>query len=432
MSDDPKDPNDPFSFDDDDDRTILRPGKAFPTSSSRKNSGIFQSPDSLPKLGGINKLEKAASRLLPLLITIKNSSNHPNPEQLRNKLIKELNVFKQDALPILNDPKKVTQASYVMCTVLDEAAMNTPWGHRANWAQHNLLSTFHNEVIGGERFFELLKGLGRDPGENIDLLELMYVCLSLGYEGTYRIAKNGQNTLVKVRKWLYEIITSARSEPDAALAFQWRGSGVKESKLPRLTTLWVVSAAALAICSIAFISYRFSLGQDSEQAVAKFYQVKVEQPQFSSIDLAPIPASLTLTERLKTQIDQGIIGVEESTEQGLVRLLGGNLFASGRDTLSADVTPLIESIATELEQYTGSVLVTGHSDNIPMTSGRFASNLALSEARANTVAALLKTGLSDPERIRSEGRGDSDPIADNGTREGRSENRRVEITIYYY
>lgn len=423
--------DDPFDFGDDDDKTVLRPNFRGPATAPMPDVAQLNS-NNLPQLGGINKLEKAASRLLPLLITIKNSSDHPNPDQLRSKLINELNGFKQDALKVLNDPKKVTQASYVMCTVLDEAAMNTPWGHRANWAQHNLLSTFHNEVIGGERFFELLKGLGRNPADNIDLLELMYVCLSLGYEGTYRIAKNGQNTLVKVRKWLYEIIKSTRNEPEAALSSQWLGSGVKESKLPRLTALWVVGAAALALCSVAYAGYRFSLGQASEDAVAKFYQVGVEQPQFSSIELAPPVASLTLTERLQQPIDNGSLLVEESNDQGLIRLLGNNLFASGRDTLNEEISPLVNTIAAVLEQYDGSVLVTGHSDNIPIRSGRFASNLELSEARATSVAQLLEAGLSAPERIKAEGRGDTIPIADNSKPEGRSLNRRVEIIIYYY
>ena len=102
-----------------------------------------------------------------------------------------------------------------MCTALDEAAMNTPWGHEADWSQHNLLATFHNEVAGGERFFSLLKGLGREPKENIYLLELMYVCLALGYEGTYKIARNGQETLQKVRVWLYDLIQSVRDVPDS-------------------------------------------------------------------------------------------------------------------------------------------------------------------------------------------------------------------------
>lgn len=400
-----------------------------------------QFAQALPRLGGINQLEKAASRLLPLLLTIRNSTTHPNPEQLRNKLIQELSEFKQQAHSVLNDTKKVTQASYVMCTVLDDAAMNTPWGHQANWAQHNLLATFHNEVIGGERFFALLKGLGKNPRDNIDLLELMYVCLSLGYEGTYRIAQNGQNTLSKVRTWLYEIIVSVRSTPDPALSLHWQGSGVQESKLPKLTVLWVIGAGALALSSLVYLGYRYSLGSNSDDAIAGFFSVKAQPLQVSNIALPPAPvitstsngvvSQTTLTQLLQPQIDLGLVQVDESFSEGKIRILGDGLFASGRTQLSANLEPLIDAIAQALDQFKGSIRVTGHSDNVPIRSGRFSSNLELSQIRAQSVADRMTTALQDPQRIAAEGRGSLEPIADNTTSSGRARNRRVEVSIFY-
>ncbi len=435
--------HDPFAFDDDD-RTVLRP-------SGRGNqpdplgpapgqvSAHGQRSRKLPPLGGINALEKAASRLLPLLLTIKNTTTHPNPDQLRNRLIQELNEFKQSAHEILGDPKKVTQASYVMCTVLDEAAMNTPWGHQANWSQHNLLATFHNEVIGGERFFALLKGLGKNPRENIDLLELMYVCLSLGYEGSYRIAQNGQNTLAKVRVWLYEIIASVRAAPESTLSLQWEGSGVQESKLPKLTVIWVIGAAALAISSLVYIGYRYSLGAQSDTAIASFYGIKAQPLQVSSIapPAAP-PASssvsdqiVTLEQLLQAQIDLGLVEVTDSFNEGRVRILGNNLFASGRTELSAELEPLVGAIAAALNQFKGSILVTGHSDNVPIRSGRFSSNLELSQVRAQSVAERIAASVNDASRVSAEGRGSLEPIADNTSASGRARNRRVEVSIFY-
>lgn len=441
--------DDPFAFEDDD-RTVLQPsGRGRPgmgpaagvPGANTPGAAARQFSQTIPRLGGINPLEKAASRLLPLLLTIRNSTAHPNPEQLRNKLIEELSEFKNQAHSILNDSKKVTQASYVMCTVLDDAAMNTPWGHQANWAQHNLLATFHNEVIGGERFFALLKGLGKNPKDNIDLLELMYVCLSLGYEGSYRIAQNGQNTLAKVRTWLYEIIVSVRSTPDKTLSLQWEGSGVKESKLPKLTVLWVIAAGALTLCSLVYLGYRYSLGSNSDNAIASFFSVKAQPLQVSNIALPPAPvvtsnangvvSQTSLTQLLQAQIDLGLVQVDDSFSEGQIRVLGDGLFASGRTELSAEFEPLIDAIAQALNQFEGSIRVTGHSDNIPIRSGRFSSNLELSQARAQSVAAQIATALQDPQRITAEGRGSLEPIADNSTVSGRAKNRRVEVSIFY-
>lgn len=432
--------NDPFALDEDDDRTVLRPSSNQRRATPASHGGTPLPPSaSLPPLGGINPLEKAASRLLPLLLTIRHSTSHPNPDQLRNRLIQELNEFKKEALRILKDQKKVTQASYVMCTAMDEAVMNTPWGHTANWSQHNLLSTFHNEVVGGERFFALLKGLGKNPKDNINILELMYVCLSLGYEGTYRIAENGQSTLVKVQAWLYDIITGVRNTPAAALSIQWQGSDIRESKLPKMTVLWVLGAAALTLSSLVYIGYRYNLGSNSDTAIAGFFGIEPAALELNSIiPPATPPASsstnaqlITLGQLLQPQIDLNLIEVDDSFNEGKVRILGNNLFASGKTELNTDLEPLVQAIARAMDQFKGSILVTGHSDNVPIRSGRFASNLELSKERAISVANRIGVSLQDSSRVGAEGRGSLEPITDNSSASGRARNRRVEVSIFY-
>ena len=59
---------------------------------------------------------------------------------------------------------------------------------------------FHNETWGGEKFFVLLSRLTDRPGNNRDLLELLYVCLALGFEGRYRVLQNGKSQLEAVRE----------------------------------------------------------------------------------------------------------------------------------------------------------------------------------------------------------------------------------------
>jgi len=432
--------DDPFDFEDDD-KTVLRPGNLqartpAPPLSTNAATNTPASSQPLPLLGGINPLEQAASRLLPLLVTIRNSHHHHAPDQLRKQLIRELEEFKTKARDILDDPKKVTQASYVMCTALDEAAMNTPWGHDANWSQHNLLATFHNEVAGGERFFALLKGLGREPKENIDLLELMYVCLALGYEGSYKIARNGQETLQKVRVWLYDLIQSVRDVPDSALSTHWQGTAVKDRRLPRMTPLWVALAGALALASITYVTLLFNLGSRAENVVSGFMSANAAALSVRNVAPPVKPvlesnAQLTLTEHLEPEILRGQLAVIESFDHGIVRLVGDSLFGSGRAQVNNSARALIQQTANVLNEYSGAIVVSGFSDNIPIRSAKFPSNLALSKARAESVTNILAETLNQRERVTAVGRGSLDPIGDNATQSGRQLNRRVEITVYY-
>ncbi len=107
---------------------------------------------------------------------------------------------------------------------------------------------------------------------------------------------------------------------------------------------------------------------------------------------------------------------------GTVYTLAGTAFGSGRATLTTEANASLRRLAREVGSR--DVTVVGFTDS----QGAAAANQALSLRRAEAVAAILKeSGASG--RIRLEGRGAADPVADNATAEGRAKNRRVEITV---
>lgn len=111
---------------------------------------------------------------------------------------------------------------------------------------------------------------------------------------------------------------------------------------------------------------------------------------------------------------------------------GGILFDSGKDELRPEVLGILDSISLILLDYDGYVIeVVGHTDNVPIHSARFPDNTMLSMCRAYSVYKYFvdECGV-DPVYMKSSGRGENVPIADNSTAEGRAQNRRVEIKIY--
>ena len=395
-------------------------------------------------LGGINPLEQAASKLLTILVSIKQSTSHPNPAQLRQQITAEIEQFRDSIEKLVNTPKTLTRASYVLCTVIDEAVLNTPWGHNSDWSQNSLLATFHGEVRGGERFFELLKRLGTEPENNADLLELMYICLSLGYEGAYKHADDGQATLLKVRRWLHGVIQSGEESVPAALAQHWHSANVPVRKVPRSTPFWVTCATAAGLCALAYFTLLTNLSAKTEKAVASFLPLNaaplsIVRPPAPAPELetevlsveALTPPMISLSARLDEQISAGELSVFESADRVLVRLVGDNLFATGRADINATALPLLNRIATVLNHYDGTVVVIGHTDNIPIKRADFPSNLDLSQARAETVLGHLASTVSKPQRLVAEGVGELQPLTDNSTKKGRGENRRVELTLFY-
>ena len=90
--------------------------------------------------------------------------------------------------------------------MLDEAAADTPWGGAGIWGRHSLLAEFHNEASGGEKVFQLMARLAEKPEANLDLLELIYATITLGFEGRYRVIDNGRMQLEAVRARLAQVI----------------------------------------------------------------------------------------------------------------------------------------------------------------------------------------------------------------------------------
>ena len=110
--------------------------------------------------------------------------------------------------------------------------------------------------------------------------------------------------------------------------------------------------------------------------------------------------------------------------------MGETTFDSGKAEIKPEMIPLLEKVGSILKELKGDITIAGHTDNVPIKGGPFKSNLALSMARAASVADFFihKVKL-DPSRISTMGFGEYRPIASNKTPEGREKNRRVEIIL---
>ncbi|GAB6908882.1 putative Motility protein B [Desulfosarcina cetonica] len=133
---------------------------------------------------------------------------------------------------------------------------------------------------------------------------------------------------------------------------------------------------------------------------------------------------------LYSQIGEDI-EVKAGKDKVTIRFMGESTFDSGKAEIKSELEPLILRIGQILaKETTGDIIISGHTDNVPVRGGPFQSNLKLSIARAATVAQFLldRTDI-DPKRVATMGFGEYRPIADNLTEAGRRKNRRVEITV---
>lgn len=143
-----------------------------------------------------------------------------------------------------------------------------------------------------------------------------------------------------------------------------------------------------------------------------------------------------MAQQLENAISQyGIqddVEVDFNAEYVTLNMNGALLFDSASAELRDEAYPLVNKLGKILVTYDNNIIeVEGHTDNVPIHSSKYEDNNVLSMYRALAVANYLRdTTTLDPAYIKSSGRGEYVPIADNATPEGRARNRRVEIKIY--
>lgn len=165
-------------------------------------------------------------------------------------------------------------------------------------------------------------------------------------------------------------------------------------------------------------------------------QTKEEKDITEAYEQQELAESEDMAQQLENAISQyGIqddVEVDFNAEYVTLNMNGALLFDSASAELRDEAYPLVNKLGKILVTYDNNIIeVEGHTDNVPIHSSKYEDNNVLSMYRALAVANYLRdTTTLDPAYIKSSGRGEYVPIADNATPEGRARNRRVEIKIY--
>jgi len=420
---------DPFSGEAE--RTVIKPRPRQPAGAPATVAGGAAAapvPMDMGALGLVNPLVSAAGRLLVLTARLRHLVQPRDVAALRASAADAVNQFDADARRAGIGNETVLAARYVLCTALDEAVANTPWGAQAGWNQQSLLVQFHNEAWGGEKVFQLLARLAQDVPKHRDLLELIYCVLALGFEGRYRVQDNGRAQLDNVRQRLADLIAKDRPALEPALSTHWQGEGPGRVRLRDALPLWVVGALFLSLLALSWFGMRLWVNNRSDQTYAQVAGLRVPQLQIAPPAVVIPARAPRLAKFLEPEVKQGLVTVTDEADRSTVRLRGDSFFGSGSADPRPAALPVLARIGEALAEVKGEVLITGHSDNVPIRSLRYPSNWNLSAARADAVKVALSSRV-DPARMRAEGRADSEPVASNDTPADRAKNRRVEVVL---
>ena len=356
--------------------------------------------------------------------------------RFHRQAMQSIAAFEQAIQPHYSEEAR-QRAKYALCATIDDIAQNLPnqGTDGAEWARRSLVIAFFQENIGGDRFWQLVDDMLRAPAEHLDLIELYHACLAAGFEGRFRVMPDGRRRLHEIMSRLQSGLGHARSLPATELSPQWKGENAPRERPGFWIYLAGAAAAVAALLLLVFIVLRLMLMSSGEAPSSRLAGLAPDDRlRLSRTGAAlPPPAASAQADTLRTflapEIARHEVTVEEDAGTVRVRTTVGALFQSGSDQLEAGRAELFGRIGQAVEGQPGAVTVEGHADSDKITSLAFPDNMALSQARADKVAGIVRDQLTDASRVTAKGMGDTVPLTSNDTAEGKTRNRRVEVIV---
>jgi type VI secretion system protein ImpK len=394
-----------------------------------------------------NPILRSAGPLLLLLGRLRVALARASFASLMEQVAEAIRFFERDIRSAGISEAQANTAKYIICATADDIVQNIPTDDRHIWTQYSMLSRFFGERTGGVRFFDELARLKQDPVVNYDLLELQHTCLALGFHGIHRTTAGGVATLQQIQRDLYETLRRVRPKVYRELSPHWQGQKLA-SQASRWRVPWwaVLGVVGLVLFGLYFLLL-YWLSGDVDPAAARMVALldsgklqinRPPPPPPPPVTEQPKPVTPAAPTQLQTicaalgpEVAADKATAEQNANQITVRVGNVLLFDPGSATVLSAFKPVAERIAKTLNDQKGIIKIVGHTDNTPISHSnvRFPSNYHLSVERAKAVAALLRPLIADPDRLQIDGKGETAPVDDNKTAEGRARNRRVEFLI---
>ncbi|WP_063345666.1 type VI secretion system protein TssL, long form [Vibrio jasicida] len=380
---------------------------------------------------GLNPILAEANGILSMVGQIRSTASHSDVLFLKETLAQKLRDYENRLRQHNVELETIDTARYCLCCSMDEAVLNTHWGSQSTWSHDSLLSSFYSSSQGGEAFFKHLDNALSQPESQLDLLELMYVCLSLGFVGQYRLEKNGLEDHRRLRKQIMSILKSYGRGTAQEMSANIDKRTVTGSQMSERAPLWVVCSVTSAILVCVFMYLSYDLNRASNRTFSNLVNLIQPDRQVASAELESKvqPVADRISMYLATEMNKGLVTVEALPDRVRISLKAQDLFESGSADVVAYIQPVVSKIARTLEATEGKILVTGHTDDNPIFTSKYPSNWHLSLARATAMSDQLIANSGLEGRVLPEGLGDARPLMENTSSDNRALNRRIEIDL---
>ncbi len=392
--------------------------------------GRFSSfPERISSLDGGNIFVSSA---LPIFLTMERLSKNLELHTLTSKMlmVKLIRKYMDDLSQFdFIEPKKIRDASYLICTYLDERANDVAQtSNSVRWmGQQSLLIEFHQNSWGGEEAFKDLDYWLQRAEESNDILRVYAVILSLGWKGRYKVMVNGDLHLDRLRRGLCDRLLKRSNSFSLDKMEAYSGIGQSQAAFS-----WRKTLVSVGIIILFYGGFYLYLARETDPVVAAIESIDGLYTS-NNVDNYSIIHPL-----LKVVIAEPWVTFSGTDDGYKIKFYVDKAFNSGEERFDEEFSSKFNRLARALSYWEGGILVIGHTDSVGIKTTRFDSNQALSEARARYVAEKIQQARSlysfnnvsfSPGVVQYRGEADRLPIYLGSDPSLLFLNRRVEIFL---
>ncbi len=239
---------------------------------------LERDPDYWFRLRGqsINPLIDVVTPLFGMVLRARHLASYEQVDPLYRQVVDEIQSIDQALVNQQYDPATMHAFRYILCAFIDEAVMSREWGRQSAWSAHSLLARFHNETWGGEKVFELLSSLQSMPQRNRALLEFIYLCLCLGFEGRYRVMSHGRQELERVIRQLFRSLYAPVDAGACVVLLDAAPASSPYRRRPELALRYLCGGALLGL-ALVFTAYHQHLAQRTHDVLHQLQLLSAQQ-----------------------------------------------------------------------------------------------------------------------------------------------------------
>ncbi len=214
---------------------------------------------------GWNPLVDGALPLFGLIIRLRRLERCADVGKLYESLRDQIAALDEEVRQHQYDSATQLAYRYALCVFIDEAVMGTSWGSSQSlWAKRSLLSHFHNETWGGDKFFTVLSRMLMEPAKYRDVLEFKYLCLCLGFTGKYGMRHDRDQSLNDIIAKLHHVLRNLRGDAPEKLTDAAANIATRRYRIGRQWPWWTPWGCALLLLIPAYAYFSYQLGTNTD------------------------------------------------------------------------------------------------------------------------------------------------------------------------